>query len=899
MLILPIFFVTFAPPVTPAVHTAPKLPSGATSYTFNLGVKGLEFFGMDTYAPANTNIIQYTMTSNTNVTVALMTSSNFATFRTTRSGIAANSVQYQNGSSITQQTFKFGPGDYDFFVYAYGSAATVTLSFQVYPNNPLSSGPLLSPEPSGIASFGLTNSSGVDSPYAVRSTDVAGVADISSMEAINPAAESSFQVPTSSASLQLNSVLVVNEAGSKGNVYWIQNVPTFVTATTQVELADNLWNFSSSGFLSSSTVTGRGGVFSFVQDGSTQYYYDFEGTNATYTVPFGIVTLLNSTVQPGTGVLVQYGARIVDPGAQANLAKTDWYDNVTIHDPTVTSSYFLTSGNDTTPDGLNYDTEFVLGGDANGASTNFTSMSSGLGLYYTNGTTSHSLTAFPSYFSFGYDTLEAADNLRMAYDGNGQVSISTGAPNYQYLGTATGSSSLSSIESSLGFPSTTTTTTTSSSTPSTSSTTTSSTSTTTTTTTSTSSSSTGTSSSSTSTSTTTSTPTTSTSTQSSTSTTTTTTITTKTTSTTSSSSTGTSSSATSTSTTTSSPTTSTSTQSSTRTTTMTSSPTTSTSTQSSTRTTTITTTVTSTPTTTTTSSTRTSSSTTTITTTTTKTTTTQSTSRTTFSTSSSSSTTKSTTSTTTIATSSSGGKSSLAVSSQNTVGQPITGYWTVLYNGNGGTVGTGYTPHTYTLNDGQTYSLEADSYGSCQFAYWLDSASTNSVRTISITSDTQLTAVYNCGTGGGGGGNSPSVTIESVNQNGAPITGYWTVLYGPRGGQLATGYTTKTFGGLTSGTQYSVELDSYAGCQFSHWQGTNSGSDVRSFTASGAQTFVGVYTCTSTTATATALPDSMMMMTMIGAGEGLVSAVTLLLLAAAAISVTTITRRPSLATLSS
>jgi hypothetical protein len=195
------------------------------------------------------------------------------------------------------------------------------------------------------------------------------------------------------------------------------------------------------------------------------------------------------------------------------------------------------------------------------------------------------------------------------------------------------------------------------------------------------------------------------------------------------------------------------------------------------------------------------------------------------------------------------------------------------------------------LNDGQTYSLEADSYGSCQFAYWLDSGSTNSVRTISIASDTQLTAVYNCGTGGGGG-NSPSVTIESVNQNGAPINGYWTVLYGPHGGQLATGYTTKTFSGLTSGTQYSVELDSYGSCQFSHWQDTSSGSYERSFTASGAQTFVGVYTCGSSGAVAPSLAASLM----IGVGEGLVSAITLLLLAGAAISVTAITRRQSLPT---
>jgi hypothetical protein len=191
------------------------------------------------------------------------------------------------------------------------------------------------------------------------------------------------------------------------------------------------------------------------------------------------------------------------------------------------------------------------------------------------------------------------------------------------------------------------------------------------------------------------------------------------------------------------------------------------------------------------------------------------------------------------------------------------------------------------LNDGQTYSIEADSYGSCQFAHWLDSGSTNSVRTISIASNTQLTAVYDCGTGGGGGSNSPSVTIESVNQNGAPITGYWTVLYNAHGGQLATGYTTKAFSGLTSGTKYSVELDSYAGCQFSHWQDTNSGSDVRSFTASGAQTFVGVYTCTSRAAAIALVPASISG----SSGEGLVSALSLVLLAMAAISVTAVTRR--------
>jgi hypothetical protein len=147
-------------------------------------------------------------------------------------------------------------------------------------------------------------------------------------------------------------------------------------------------------------------------------------------------------------------------------------------------------------------------------------------------------------------------------------------------------------------------------------------------------------------------------------------------------------------------------------------------------------------------------------TTTTTATTSSSTSRTSTTTSSttstsSSSTTKttrtSTTRPTTVTTAASSGRSFLDVSSQNSVGSPITGYWTVLYLANGRTVlGDGYTPHTCTVNNGQAYTLEANSYGSCHFAYWLDTGSTNSVRTISITSNTQVTAVCRCGSRGGG-----------------------------------------------------------------------------------------------------------------------------------------------------
>ncbi|TLY00230.1 MAG: hypothetical protein E6K95_08645 [Thaumarchaeota archaeon] len=58
----------------------------------------------------------------------------------------------------------------------------------------------------------------------------------------------------------------------------------------------------------------------------------------------------------------------------------------------------------------------------------------------------------------------------------------------------------------------------------------------------------------------------------------------------------------------------------------------------------------------------------------------------------------------------------------------------------------GYTPTAFTLNNGQAYTIEADGYGSCAFACWMDSGDANNQGAISIVSNTSLTAVLNCST---------------------------------------------------------------------------------------------------------------------------------------------------------
>ncbi len=392
--------------------------------------------------------VSYSTSSNVSISTAFMTSSQFDDLRDGSASIA-DAISDKNGTDI-HATVRVGSGDYYIVMYADAGNANTTLAYTLYPNNPLTYGQLSAPEPSGIASFGLSNVSGADSPYTVNASDVIGLASISSLGAENSSAGVVGANP-SGVGLQLNSVLLVNEAGGQSQTYWCQNTPDFVTKTAQLSMGDNIWNFSSSGILSNATITSQGGlgtVSTYQQDG-TQYYYNFEADNVTYALPMGLVLLINATVEPGTGVLVQFGAKSAGSGLDDRF--TGWFDNVTIHDTAAQSAYFFTSGNATTVGGLFYDTEFVWTGEANGEDTFFTQMNSSLGLFYANGEGSH-LTPFPSYFSFGYDTDEAADNLRMSYSGNGTETVSTGNPNYEYLGSAEGAFSLSSIEGTLGFP---------------------------------------------------------------------------------------------------------------------------------------------------------------------------------------------------------------------------------------------------------------------------------------------------------------------------------------------------------------------------------------------------------------------------------------------------------------
>lgn len=191
-------------------------------------------------------------------------------------------------------------------------------------------------------------------------------------------------------------------------------------------------------------------------------------------------------------------------------------------------------------------------------------------------------------------------------------------------------------------------------------------------------------------------------------------------------------------------------------------------------------------------------------------------------------------------------QSNLMVTSQDSAGSPISGYYAVLSLG-GGVASTGFTPAIFALVDGQSYGIQVDNYGACQFNHWGDTGSTSASRAISIGGDMQVTAVYDCGapvsTGGTGGASSgSSVTINSVDQSGNAISGYYTVLHGLSANTVATGFTTATFA-TTAGSAYSLQVDGFGICTFSSWSGGGS-SNPTTFTATaGALSLTAAFNC--------------------------------------------------------
>ncbi|BBD72931.1 thermopsin [Sulfodiicoccus acidiphilus] len=350
----------------------------------------------------------FSVTSNATIDVLVMTSSQFHSFS---NGIAAGVVFSSLGTHLDGDVGPFSGGLYYIIIdnNVSGQTAEVDLEYGGLPVDPFLYHSKL-PAPIGIADYGILNTSRGLIPYVVKYSEAVGHFTVRSIGAYNatpPSGVSPYQ-----ASLQMNVVLQVNTQHGSFQ-YWLQDVVDFYTNNDTYNVIDNVWNSSSyPSLLTNSSVKGGGAVYIY----NNQSYYAFGTQNYHYSMPFS-GSLLIREQQTNSGVLVSFGFY---------NGSLSWFDNVTIIQPGVSSSYMLVDGYNFTGSKNYYDAELVFGGGGNGEITDFTSMNSTLGMEYvlTNGT----YAAPRELYGFGSDTAEAADDLT-TYLRDGVPSVSLGVEN--------------------------------------------------------------------------------------------------------------------------------------------------------------------------------------------------------------------------------------------------------------------------------------------------------------------------------------------------------------------------------------------------------------------------------------------------------------------------------------
>lgn len=164
----------------------------------------------------------------------------------------------------------------------------------------------------------------------------------------------------------------------------------------------------------------------------------------------------------------------------------------------------------------------------------------------------------------------------------------------------------------------------------------------------------------------------------------------------------------------------------------------------------------------------------------------------------------------------------ITVQSEDTAGNPITGYWTVLYDGSGNVLETGFTPVTFSVQAGQQYSVGMGDFEDFEFDHWKDNDSTANPRSVIPESGTTtLTAVYV-------DVSSPppdahTLTVNALSLDGSTELHMWTEVTEEQGtSSTQTGFTPMSIE-ADSGTTLEVTVHDYQDIQFSHWE--NSSTD--------------------------------------------------------------------------
>ena len=271
------------------------------------------------------------------------------------------------------------------------------------------------PAPMGIASYGLTNSSGHLQAQAYSTHSFQANITINSANEIYMDGDAVHTF-----SIQFNAVLNnVTLFGQRGYQYWTQNVVDYSTLTHQLTFLDNIWNFSSP----SAVIQGN----EFHSGNGTAvpgvYYYDI-GPTLSVNFPFTLHLYLNTTNINGYNT-VFFNYTIINTTASGITGPhSGSFDRVEFNSTGGNSAIktqeanFAVSGTQLTNTGfIPMDAELIIGGAGGGSIAEFRNINATMTMKYIP-IGGKKYVNIPSAYDIGSETGETSMGISEYYSGN-------------------------------------------------------------------------------------------------------------------------------------------------------------------------------------------------------------------------------------------------------------------------------------------------------------------------------------------------------------------------------------------------------------------------------------------------------------------------------------------------
>lgn len=289
------------------------------------------------------------------------------------------------------------------------------------------------PAPMGIATYGVTNTTGTPQAYSLETQSWEGSITLNSVNTFLVTNDGAISTDGSQNTfgVQLNAVTNDSTVGTHSIYsFWTQNVLYFnFPLPGYITFLDNVWNFSSP-----ATALTAGTLYSY--NGTPvypSYYYDF-GPSFAYTFPLTVQLYLNSSVtnlaSTGYGyTTVKFGYNVIN-GTSGQSEGSGVYDTVLFNSATpigsVPASPYLVDGSQVNPTGfIPWDAEIMIGGPGGGTTTSVYGISGSESLSYWDATTGNY--AIPKdAWNVASETGETSEGIAESYVTPGTVLLNTG-----------------------------------------------------------------------------------------------------------------------------------------------------------------------------------------------------------------------------------------------------------------------------------------------------------------------------------------------------------------------------------------------------------------------------------------------------------------------------------------